>query len=320
MRLWGALLLILLARMSVAQGAESPITLKSFSSSVLGVPAFSYGENAQCDEHGNLFFHATKAFNDVAILKLAPDQSTTFYTLPMDEAQKVYFLAFRVTRKGKLWVLTHVSHAKDLYLYQFGGNSEEPDKIELRAPDGLKASNFVMLADDRVALYGYFDEDAPASQRSKSYFGLFDQSGRLVRDSLRPANQEVLERAKTRVPDAGAAQASDGQTYILQGNSIIVLSPDGERVKELSVPSPGEGYVAGDVFAEGAFLCIKYRKQVKNQPLVAEYALLDRNSGELIRYYVPSSELGNNLVCFSDEGFTFLRYENHRVKLLSAKP
>lgn len=65
---------------------------------------------------------------------------------------------------------------------------------------------------------------------------------------------------------------------------------------------------------------IKYRKRVKDAPTLAQYALGDGSTGKVVRYYVPSDELGNNLVCFSKDGFTFLRYEKRRVNLLLAKP
>jgi hypothetical protein len=316
----GLAILFFGSAVAAAQSPEYPISLKPTSSNVLGVPAFSYGENVQCDGQGNMFFHAARAVNDIVILKLSKDESTTLYTLPEDEAKKAYFLAFRVTREGHIWVLAHAAPGKDLYLYQFGGNSTGPDKIRISVPEGLRPDNFVMLADDHVALFGYFDDEAPAAQRSKSYFGVFDQSGRLVRDSLSSATHAEIEQVKSHVADAGASQSEDGQTYVLQGESILAVSSTGEMLKKFKVPSPGDGYLASNVFAAGAFLCVKYRKLIANGPFAAEYVLLDRMSGKVLRYYVPNSELGNNLLCFSEEGFTFLRYENHRVRLLFAKP
>lgn len=297
---------------------DNPITLVPFSVNFLGIPSFGYGENAQCDSTGDLFFHAAPVANDSVVLKVSRDESTTMYTLPQDEARKTYFIAFRVMRDGHLWILTHANAASELYLYGFGSKADWPDKITLRIPEGLEPDNFVVLRTGHVVVNGYLD--AKAGRPSSSYLAEFDQSGRLVRENSGAADDSAIQALKIQVADAAAAEADDGRLYILQGNSIRVLSPSGEALSSIPVPSPGDGYKAGDVYSAGAFLAVKYRKIGKTGPINAEYALIDRSTGQLLHYYLPNSELGNNLVCYSSEGFTFLRYEKQRVKLLLAKP
>lgn len=189
--------------------------------------------------------------NDSVIMKLSQDQSTTLYSLPQEEASSTYFEAFGVTRDGHLWILAHVNTGKDLIVYRFESNSGGPDKTRLSVPQGFIPDNFVVLANGHILVNGYFENRATEPQSSKSYFAEFDPFGRLVKDSSEDASKELVENVKAHTADAGAAEAEDGRIYLLEGDHILILSAAGEQIRRFSVPTAGEGYLAGNVYTAG---------------------------------------------------------------------
>jgi hypothetical protein len=87
---------------------------------------------------------------------------------------------------------------------------------------------------------------------------------------------------------------------------------------------PKEGYRPVNILAAEGQLAISFFKRPEKDSsspmLTSMYEVIDPSSGEILRVYQPAAELGNNLVCFSKDGFTFMKYEHRRVKLLIAKP
>jgi hypothetical protein len=327
-------ILILLALLTNLPGAQSgearqnqslpatPILLTESWSKALEMPSFQYGELAQCDQDGNLYFHATSSFNDSVVLKLKPSGSYAMLVLAPEDAAGTYFLAFRVSRDGRLRILTHANSGDQLYLYEFHSEDDPPKATPLQVPAGLDVLNFQALARGYIAVEGYMDKTSP-NNKGKSYLGKFDPAGKLIRESFDNASYLMANESGTWAASSAAAEADDGRNYLLSGNDVIVLSADGDVIKKIHLDPPAKNYRPINIFTAGGVMAVAFFKppekgEETGRGFLAMYQTFDRYTGEALKLYKPSPDLGNNAVCFTKQGFTFLTVQKKHLKLVGA--
>lgn len=302
---------------------QNPSVLAADSSKVLPIPFFSAETGPQCDSHGDLYFNTGRTEKTQVVLKLTTSDGSATVFRPRDAAgADSVLLAFYVTAEPKVAILTR--GAKDQpYVYLF--NEKDPasaDRISLDTPEGLTAltiQNFLVLPNGHILLQGYFNDKAPKDKRDRSYVAQFAPSGSLLQLSLEKAADEVLKTVVGRGAKTEAAQSKDGTTYLLEPDKVIVISPAGttDRTMKLSPPEPG--YLPDQMYMNRGRLMIGfYLRDSAGKMTKARFQLLDPSTGELIHLYQPDPALGMNLVCFSDDGLTFMRPEKGHVKLMNA--
>jgi hypothetical protein len=99
----------------------------------------------------------------------------------------------------------------------------------------------------------------------------------------------------------------------------VVLSPSGDVAREIKLVPPQPDYRPYLLYLAGQRLAVGDSKTEKRpHRLQTLYALLDASTGQPIRLYQPSPELGNSLVCFSSDGFTSYRVDHGRIELVTA--
>ena len=303
---------------------DSPVLLTEAGSKVLPMPSFHFSGISQCDADGNLYFNTARNFNDAIIMKLKHDGSYSLYVLPPDEPKDNYFVAYRVNSEGVVYILVHAGLNDKLYLYEFPSDSRSPARLELAIPSGLEPINFLIFPGGRVLLQGYFTEEAqPPERRGQNYLAQFSPSGKLLRDYQAKGSDEVAGDLKSHswTLTASAAVARNGQGYLLAGKEILVLSAAGELIKKIQITPPDKESRAVNMFVLGSRILVSFfKKPEKEGPFIPTYELVDGETGKAIKAYMPSEAMGNALACFSNEGFTFIRFENRHVKLISAKP
>lgn len=260
-----------------------------------------------------------------AISRVPLDGPTVLYTVNADDANNLYFVDFYVTRNQQIWEL--MGGTKDDQPYVFRFKSDEPaksDRIKLDAPEGITASTvkgFVVLPKDNILLMGYFGEKTPREKQGHSYLAEFDSSGKLLRTILQAATSEAIAyAAKWAADTAGVYQSDDGTTYMLQQDKILVLSASGDVMRTIPLAPAQKNYQANHIYMNRGRLVVAFYgpDAQPGKPLTTRYALVDASSGEIIRWYEPDEELGNAVVCFSDDGLVFLRIEKGRIKLVTA--
>lgn len=305
------------------QNEQRPIALTANSSKVLPMPSFSAESGPQCDSSGNLYFRTGFRARESVVLKLAAsDGSATVYRPTDATIAGAYFVAFHVTAERKIALLVS-GRKKEPYVYEFNGNDPvNASHTTLDAPEGLNAltvQSFVVLPNDHMLLQGYFDEKAPKDKRGHGYTAEFAPSGKLLRISLDKVSDDVLKSVADRGAKTAVAQGQDGLTYLLEADRVVVLSPAGNVEREMKLTAPEPGYGPDLLYMHGRQLVVGFsHSEGPGKSVKTVYAMLDPSSGEVIRLYEPSPELGNNLVCFSDEGLTFMTVENRHVKLINA--
>jgi hypothetical protein len=303
------------------------LTLTAGSSKSLPVAGFGGMGAARCDSSQNLYFHATRNFNNPTILKILKDGSTEVYTVPDENAGRSNFMSYRVTFDGRLEIL--VEQSKELSVVEFGNSPSSSTRVKLDFPTGLSVYSvrtFVPLRDGRFLLHAFGDVDASQSESGQGYLLEFDSAGRLLKQEnekvLSTAVKEVVHRAS----DEGAVEAENGYIYLLEPNQVLVVSQAGEIARTIPFDPPGPDYKVRNLSTDQGRLLITFFGGEKEsladpryaRPLSARYAMLDATTGQQLRLYQPTPELGNNLVCFSSEGLTFIRFVDGRVKLFTA--
>jgi hypothetical protein len=316
------LLFAVLLLLGAAFGAEkdqAPVTLVATSSRPLDVAGFrSWGET-QCDLDGNLYFHTGLYLNDLIFLKLGSDDTHQLYTAKGSPDVSEYFVAFRISPDGKPWVLAGDKN-DSISVLAYGDDPTTPRRIKLNAPepfDPVSVSNFVVLQNEHVRIYGILGERSSKREQGRRYSMEFDGSGELVRKTMDNASDG--SSAADRYTDASAAQGNDGTIYVLAEEKVLIMSPKGQLIRKIKFRLPEPGFEAHQLYVAGRRIVVGFsKKNPDGHSLTVRYALIDATSGEQLRLYQPGPEIGNNMVCFSNEGFTFFTVENRHVKLLTA--
>lgn len=325
-----SLLLLFALSMGFGQGDSPeelhPNVLVASSSRDLPMPGFSAYDNVQCDSKANLYFHTGFRFRDSVIMKLAStDGAATIFRPRSIDASQTYFLAFNVTPDGNIALLAGTNSGTgedEPYVYEFNG--EDPANvtgIHLEAPEGLHAltvRNFVVLSNGHLLLQGYFDEKAPPKRRGHGYVAEFSPSGKLMRISLEQASDDLLKEVAAHGANTASAQGSDGFIYLLEPERLLAISPKGRLNRTIKLKPPS-GYFPFQLYMHERELIVGFSHSDGNgSPLKTLYALVDAETGENIRLYRPGPDLGNNMVCLSDEGLMFLTNHQGHLRLIDA--
>ncbi len=294
------------------------LTLTADSSKTIAVAPFAYQGSAQCDGRGDLFFYVGSG-KDSAIYQLRADGSHTTFGLTGTEAQDNYYVSFRASRAGNVWILTG-NHEEVPVIFEFHDDATSPSATKLDAHAGLRPPgirDFIVLNSGHILVHGYFTEKDDKN-KGHSYIALFDSSGTLVRKTI---DKAYSKDASHWAGDASALEGEDGLIYILQLDKVLVLSQTAERVKEIKFDSTDPDYIPGKMYLSGTRLAVQFYKRPEKTPskVIPRYAIFDTSSGALLHQYEPAAELGNNLLCYSSDGFTFYRIEQGRIKLVTAK-
>jgi hypothetical protein len=303
-----------------ARPSEATLTLTATSSKVIGQAPFAASGTTQCDAKGDLFFYTGVFSQDSVIFKLLADGSHEVYGLINEDAKNYYYGSFRVDPDGRLWLLAGSKNHKPV-VFRFKDDPTNPKRTELDVPAGMGDStvhNFIELQSGHFLLQGFFDKTASKKNQGHGYLAEFDSSGELIRTST---EKELPGLDLSGWPgDTSALEREDGSIYILEPDKILVLSQAVRVIKKIKLEPPEPDYRAYQMYLSGGRLEVSYQNTKASSRLEPLYVLLDASTGKRLRVYKPAPELGNNLLCFSDEGFTFYRTEHGQIKLVTARP
>jgi hypothetical protein len=282
---------------------------------------FSFETGPQCDSNGNLYFRTGRSMRKAVILKIAAkDGAPTAYQVS-GQPVEAYFVAFHVTGDRRIAILMGGKNSEPS-VYEFSESDPgNVSTIALEAQEGLNALNvqsFVVLQNDHIVVHGYFGEGTPADKIGHSYLAEFASSGKLLRLTLNKASNDVLKGVAQLGAKTEAAQGQDHKMYLLLADRIVVLS-QGRVDREIKLKSPQAGYKPDVLYMHDQLLVVGFLPAGEpGQNLKPLFQLLDPSSGEVLRTFEAGPELSSSLVCFSDEGLTFMKWENKQLKLINA--
>jgi hypothetical protein len=302
------------------ESADKPIVLTAGSSKTLTMRGFSYETGPQCDSKGNLYFRTGRSRRKALILKIASKDGVPTAYQVSGQPVEAFFVAFHVTG-GRIAMLMGGKNSEP-FVYEF--SEDDPGNVSttaLEAPEGLNALNvqsFVVLQNDHFVVQGYFGEGTPADKIGHSYLAEFASSGKLLRLTLNKASNDVIKGVAQRGAKTQAAQGQDRMTYLLLADRIVVLSP-GSVDREIKLKPPASGYKPDVLYMHERRLVVGFLPAGEpGQNLKPLFQLLDPSTGEVLRTFESGPEVGSGLVCFSDEGLTFMKMENKELKLINA--
>jgi hypothetical protein len=303
------------------ESADKPIVLTAGSSKTLTMRGFSFETGPQCDSNGNLYFRTGRSRRKSVILKIAAKDGTPTAYQVTGQPVEAYFVAFHVTGDGRIAILMGGKN-NEPSVYEF--SEDDPGNVSttaLQAPEGLNALNvqsFVVLQNDHFVVHGYFGEGTPADKIGHSYLAEFASSGKLLRLTLNKASNDVLKGVAQLGAKTQAAQGQDHMTYLLLADRIVVLS-GGSVDREIKLKPPASGYKPDMLYMHDRRLVVGFfSSEEPGQALKSLFQLLDPSSGEVLRTFEAGPEVGSGLVCFGDEGLTFMKMEKKELKLIDA--
>lgn len=303
--------LLLSALLFSATPGDDVITLKATSYTKLPMPGFGFVDSAQCDDSGNMYF-LTDHLQQTRVLKVAPDGSKyEFFNDKVDEPFR--HIGFRASFDGSISNLYQTE--RSMFVSTLRDAQSKPTRTRLEVPDHLYPQQFAVFNSGAVLLSGHFEKNAGSKLAGKSYLAIFGPDGKLRR-KLKNAGSKEDPDAKDVLPEGFASVAADGRAYWLGHSELYTITEFGD-VQRVKLQAP-EAYRADQLFVTEGYAVVSFVKARERKPLDVLYALLSPSTGDVMRWYKPSEELGNNLVCFDKaRGLTFYRVEG-RVKLIHA--
>jgi hypothetical protein len=152
--------------------------------------------------------------------------------------------------------------------------------------------------------------------RGKRYLAEFKSSGALAINFNRA--EPAVDLSKRGRVNAAATIDEQGLLYMIVGDEILVISQGGEVVRELIPDKPSPKYVMEHIQAAKGKVAIWFFIPERGKRATVRLAIVDPESGDILRVYEPDEELGNNAVCFTGDAFTFFRVRDGYVHLLTA--
>jgi len=309
---------------TLALGADQgPKTLRMASTVSWTVPPFQSHGSAQCDDDANLYFEVAGApENSTVVMKVAHDGSKyELYTLPSEPGVLANYAGFSITHSGELRVLRVNRYKADkptnpanpyiggktsvfVYLYDSGPNNPSQETLDL--PEHLGGLSFAAFESGAVLVTGYFTKHADEQQQGKVYTAVFQPLGKLAAEIPESGKVDFAVVA-TKLRESAAISGDDGFLYVLQPDSVIVVSESGAIVRKLPFTKPNPDYMADMIYeSKGQLVVELYKDEGRGKPFAAQYLVMNASTGERMGLYEPEESLGNDVLCFSrNEGLTF---------------
>jgi hypothetical protein len=278
-----------------------------------------FQEPVKCDADGSIYAHPYAAPSPMSapVVKISPEgkRTATFSITSVPEFEKSTIYDFAVGPRGEVYILS--INAKGKQILSFESNGQYHDTIKL---DGTFLPEQLSVSSSATFLVGgYKQKDNRAT--GSPFTGIFDQSGRLVKELELPGDlkpgEDTEERQKGAPLDPAISMSNvvagdDGNFYLMRASAppiVYVIAPDGSVAHRFKINPPGDGFAAGVMKAGGGKIVVEFYKAAKGQtPAEQLYSVEDATTGERFAYYglPPEMPHGGALACYTPNGFTFI--------------
>jgi hypothetical protein len=320
-----SLLLILISGLAAQDVAPQmqPRPLKALHTSDSQIPAFGAFGNTLCDENMATYYHLwMDKYERTVLLRISQSGNESLqYKLPDEFADSTYFRDFSVTPGGDVVALVVDSKFHPI-VFSFNSDGQVSTHARLDAPDKMEAERITVFPNGTLLLSGRYIREAPAAVAGKGYVALFHPSGKLLKNLDWLAEKTKIDPPSPgNIPDGGLTVGQDGNVYLLSSSKVLVITPSGKIQREIKFTKPAPEFSADGVQYSEGWLAISLvkRAQPDKPEMQAQYLVLNAQDGSPLGLYEPTEETGNSNLCFSRrDGFLFSKYENKRVKFITA--
>ena len=336
--------------------ADSVVTLDQINGSV--------PSQTKCDPDGNVYGQFSTGSTS-ALTRISADgrQPTSFplsavADLGDQNSSPPAVAEFAVGTDGSVYLLLRTRHqdsgdgppSMEYRVVSF--NSDGKYHSQFKLDDGLVLNRMAVFSSGDLMLAGNEpDPDVPLSDRRIPFAGVFDSSGRFMKEISMPRNLRSPDGSQNqsapsnnwtrrdRFAVRGSAQgADDGNVYLLPnvaGAPVYVLSQGGEIVRTIKLDSAaderlGMSVAAGRLISWAQHVdSSRFRRTAAPAPEQAStvasgdslFRIFNLQTGELAAEYTASADLGT-FACYSYDGFVFLRQDQatRHLQVVTAGP
>lgn len=280
----------------------------------------SYG-NPQCDQDGDLFFHAADgSFDNPELAEITHDgHSGASFRLSPKLVKSTTFDDFFVSPDGHVYLLVQAS-STDRLLLPFDKKGAPGDPIHLQTPSHLVIQNVVVFNDGSFLVRGFYNRAAGSEVKGKTYAGIYDASGQLARRlSDETTGLATISDETSKLADGAATLGEDGNLYFVNSNRVTVLSSAGAVLRRFDFPRLDSEWSITRANASKGLLALTFQRVTRKRAVEERYLVLSTLSGDVVGWYQPTDETGNINVCFKDGNeFVFMGSEGGKSYLLTA--
>lgn len=305
------------------QSSLQPTVLRAGESHVLTVPDIGFFRIV-CDGVNHLFYQlrpANFSINDSIVMRLdVKTETPTLYEQPTGYAGKAALIRFALTPAGTLWYLDQMKNGVYTAV-EFDSDGEAKSETHLDTPPGLLMTRFAVSDDDSILVGGFFTKDAAPERRGQSYLAFFRSGGVLAANASQFLTRvNLADFDQTHRVESAVTLGSDGNFYVLNRNSILVISEGGELIRRINFQPP-EG--KGEVYKldlSGGLLSIEFLISTPGTSFLRpEFLVLETATGAPFAVYKTSEDLGDVCLCFSRrDGYLFSKIANGKIELVTA--
>jgi len=292
-------------------------TLEVFSSIPLSVPPFGFFGSPQCDATGRMFFEAgTPPSNDRIYLAISADgQRQTIYALPKDILDQPHNTLAYLSAGGEVHFLAMLP-GKSLKWLTFDEGGKLEHVVGLNAPTSLVMDSFAVTAGGYLMLLGYYPEgDKHSNVEGTTYRAIFSPSGDVVTQLPSERAAIAADSDPQRMREVHVKTDGD-HFYWTTGKIIYDLDSSGAVVRKIDIPKANESDQVLDIGMSGPMAEVTL---ASGPPWRTSYLVLNSITGDAYWLYLPPEGSHMKLACFdSKRGFTFLVYENKRLRFEQA--
>jgi len=312
------------AKQSVPLAADELRVLQPGSPKPVQAPPFSFMGGAQCDSRGNMYFRLAGSSHSETILEIFHDGIRSAAYFPPkpekpDALGKAGVRDFFVSPSGKVYELLHNEKDQGTVVIEFDSDGSVRDTVKPEVPERLQPLSLAVFDDGTLLIQGFIHILKPGEQTSdavRSYVALFDASGKLRKELTGFPDFSLSVWSKS-IQDGGVAIGQDGNAYLLDANSITVISETGEIARRMPYKKPDPDLIAPMLTFSDGLIAIKVLKH-EGGNIISRYLVVRADNGETVGYYSLLQDESNRPValCFSrNEGFTFLKLQVEEQKL-----
>lgn len=293
-----------------------------------------FEEPVKCDADGNIYVHPYASPSPMAapVLRISHEgkRTGTFSITSVPEFEKSGTFDFAFGLRGEVYLISMNAKGKQIVAFEANGQYHDTVKLE----GDFLPEQLAVNSSGAFLVGGYKQKDNSAT--GTPFTGIFDQSGRLVRELDLPGDLNPGKDAAAKPKDApldpaismsNVVAADDGNFYIMRASAppvVYVIAPDGSVAHRFKINPPGDGFVAGVMKAGGGKIVVEFYKAAKGQaPAEQLYSVQDSMTGERFANYLLPPEMlhGGAFACYTPNGFTFIDANaNRQLEFVTTTP
>jgi hypothetical protein len=294
---------------------------------------------AKCDGEGNIYFRPTDSdtalkyhpTSALPIRKIKPDGTLAGSFSIADNLPGLLAVDFFVADDGKVYQGARSDSERAVYVVVYSAKGLLRSKVRLEG-------EFFIPYEIAVFRSGEFLVSGIHGSYNRTPFtALYGGNGKLIKEIYEPEDEDARKRAEAGEPGfrpdsidssndfvvrGDAALGSDGNAYLLRASSpalVYVISPKGEVIRKLRIPSPEPGLSAERLRSGVDILAISFLEKGMNTGVIE---VVDYRGNSTVTYAPDDKRMYPGLLgCYSPKKLTFLSLEDgDNLRVNTAEP